>query len=99
MSLFPGNSEFYEALLEMEQRMKDAPPDPEDVVLLRRLARALDVTEKRAQLVALRVLTKCIRDGSVSRSDLRELRESPLPEAQPSPGMSTTTYLPSGGGC
>lgn len=91
MNLLLGKSDFYKALLAMEQREKNAPPDPEDVVLLRRLARALDVDKEQAQLVALRVLTKCIRDGSVSRDDLAALRDSPLPE--PSVPRGSTRVL------
>ena len=78
MTLFSLESAF-KTLLAVEQCDKNAPPDPEGVVLLRRLAHALGVAKEQAQLVALRVLTKCIRDGSVSRNDLIELRDNPLP--------------------
>jgi len=91
--MFPVKLDFYEALLEVEQRMKNAPPEPEEIVLTRRLCHALDLDTIQTKLVALRVLTKCIRDGSVSVRDLGALRDGPLPEPEPTPGIGTTTML------
>ena len=88
----PIKSGFYEALLEVEQRRKNAPNDPEGVVLARRLEHALNVEPGCVPLIAMRVLTKCIRDGSVSRDDLIALRDNPLPEPEAPPG--STTILP-----
>lgn len=88
MSTMPGYNpegaglEFACALLRQERLDKDAPPEPEEIVLTRRLCRALDLDTIQTKLVALRVLTKCIRDGSVSRDDLAALRSNPLPEPE-----------------
>jgi len=81
--------EFARALLALAERDRNGPPEPEEIVLTRRLCRALDVDTIQAKLVALRVLTKCIRDGSVSRNDLIALRDNPLPEPEVPPGSTT----------
>lgn len=82
MGLFPGYNdegaglEFALSLLEAEREAKGAPPEPEEIVLTRRLCHALDLDTIRTKLVALRVLAKCIRDGVVTRNDLAALRKS-----------------------
>lgn len=92
MSLWPigeAGLEFARAVLAREKRDKDSPPEPEEVVLTRRLCRALALDTIQTKLVALRVLTKCIRDGSVSRNDLLALRDNPLPDPEAPPGSTT----------
>lgn len=80
--------EFARALIDKEREDKNAPPEPEEIVLTRRLCRALALDTIQTKLVALRVLTKCIRDGSVRRSDLIALRDNPLPEPEVPPGST-----------
>lgn len=81
MSIFTGD-EGDKEYLDAFAKQGPPPPEPEEIVLTRRLCRALDLDTIKTKLVALRVLTKCVRDGTVTRADLTALRDGPLAEAE-----------------